>query len=59
METLGKCAFINLASCVEEFTLRLLDGFTSNLYLFRNHSRCHELEVFVETATNLEQKKVN
>ena len=59
-ETFGKYDFINLASSVEEFTLRLLDVITNNrLYFYLSCFPCRELDVFVETATATEQKKVH
>ena len=45
---------------MEEFTLRLLDVITNNrLYFYLSCFPCRELDVFVETATATEQKKVH
>ena len=45
---------------MEEFTLRLLDVITNNrLYFYLSCFPCRELDVFLETATATEQKKVH
>ena len=59
MNTPYKHDFINLASRVEEFTLRLLDAFIFDVHIRAKYFGCREVEVLVETAINLEQKKVH
>ena len=58
MNTSYKYDFINLASRVEEFTLRLLDAFDDFDFLVQ-YIGCLEVDVLLETAINLEQKKVH
>jgi len=59
MNTPYKYDFNNLASRVEEFTLRLLDPFICDVYFRVKYFGCREVDVLVETAINLEQKKVH
>ena len=59
MNTSYKYDFINLASRVEEFTLRLLDAFHDLDFLQQYSGRSRALDVLVETAINLDQKKVH
>lgn len=54
-----KAGFIELASCVEEFTLRFLDPLKYNGSQRKSFSENPETSVILETAIQLEQKKVN
>lgn len=53
-----KYDFINLASRVEEFTLRCLDFLKYHEYDRKMFFNSSETKVLVETAIKLEQKKV-
>ena len=53
-----KYDFINLASRVEEFTLRLLDPLNYNEYYRKKFFNNSETKVVVDTAIKFEQKKV-
>ena len=53
-----KYDFINLASSVEEFTLRFLDSLSYNEFDRKMFFNNPETKVLVETAIKFEQKKV-